>query len=59
MIIKKHLLIDESVSFKNYSMVEIVQYHHPNEYFMMILFSKKLFSYFQKLILINFIIIAK
>jgi hypothetical protein len=49
----------ESTSFKNYLMDEITKYHHPNEYFMMILFSKKLFSYFQNFKSSNFTINAK
>lgn len=50
---------EEFTSFKNYSMDEIAKCHHPNEYFMMILFSKKLFRDFQKLKPFNFTIIVK
>ena len=54
-----HLAAKEFINFKNYLMDEIAKYHLPNEYFMMILFSKKLFSYFQDFILFNFIITTK
>ena len=57
--VKKHLMTKEFTSFKNYLMDEIMKYHLPNEYFMMILFSKKLFNYFQNFIPFNFTIIIK
>lgn len=45
--VRKYLMTKESTSFKNYLMDEITKYHHPNEYFMMILFSKNCLAIFR------------